>query len=90
VDTVVADTSRAALLVVAGDAVTDLAEAGQLPLLRRSLRLDVDVDQVSRSLPLVTLNRRYGLKISQPPEPKAVERPRHGGERSGQQPGDMA
>ena len=57
----------------------DLAKAGQL--------LVVDVDQVSRPLPLLTLNRSFGLKISQPPEPKTVKHPGHGGERSGQKPG---
>ncbi len=36
VDTVVADASRAALLAVAGDAMTDLAKAGKL--------FDVDMD----------------------------------------------
>jgi hypothetical protein len=51
VDTVVADVSRGALLTVAGDAVPDFAKAGQLSLLRRSLRLDVDVDRSPGVLP---------------------------------------
>lgn len=46
-DSVVADAGRAALLSVASDAVADLAKASQL--------LDVDMDQVSGMLPLVTL-----------------------------------
>ncbi len=40
VDTFVADASRAALLPVTGDAVTDLAKAGLL--------FDIDVDQVAK------------------------------------------
>ena len=71
VDTVVADASRAALLAVAGDAVADLAKAGEL--------FDVDMDQVSRMLPLVALHWRFGFEISQPLETKEVEHPGHGG-----------
>jgi hypothetical protein len=80
-DAVLADPGRAALLSVAGDAVADLAKAGQL--------FDVDMDQVSRMFPLVALDWRFGLEIPQPPETKAVEHPGHGGEGSGQQPGDV-
>jgi hypothetical protein len=40
-------------------------------------------------LPLVALHWRFGLEIPQPPETKAVEHPGHGGEGSGQQPGDV-
>jgi hypothetical protein len=50
VDTVVADASRAALLAVAGDAMTDLAKAGKL--------FDIDMDQVSGMVPLVAQDRR--------------------------------
>ena len=81
VPTVVADAGRAALLTVACDAVDDLATAGEL--------FDVDMDQVSGMLPLVALHWRFGLEIPQPPETKAVEHPGHGGEGSGQQPGDV-
>ena len=56
VHAVVADAGRAALLTVAGDAVADFPESSQLPLLRRSLQLDVDVDQVARPLPLVAVD----------------------------------
>ena len=47
VHTVVADYGRAALLPVACNAVPDLAVASELSLLRSSLRLDVDMDQVA-------------------------------------------
>ncbi len=35
------------------------------------------------------LQWRFGLEIPQPPETQAVEQPGHGGEGSGQQPGDV-
>jgi len=81
VHTVVADAGRAALLPVTCDAVPDLAKAGEL--------LHVNMDQVPRMLPLVALHWRFGFEISQPPETKALEHPGHGGEGSGQQPGDV-
>jgi hypothetical protein len=90
VDAVVANARGAALLAVAGDAVTDFAKAGELLLLRRSLRLDVDMDQISGLLPLVALDRGLGLEIPQPPQTKAVEHPGHGGEGCDQKPGDVA
>jgi hypothetical protein len=90
VDAVVANARGAALLAVAGDAVTDFAKAGELLLLRRSLRLDVDMDQVSGMLPLVALDWMFGLEIPQPPQTKAVENPGHGGERCCQKPRDVA
>jgi hypothetical protein len=80
-NTVVADAGRAALLPVTGDSVASLAKAGEL--------FAVDMDQVSWMLPLVALDRRFRLQISQPLETKAVEHPGHGGEGSGQQPGDV-
>jgi hypothetical protein len=82
VHTVVAGAGRAALLTLAGDAVADPVMAGQL--------LDVDVDQVARRLALEALHWRFGLQIPQPPEPQAVQSSGHGGEGSGQQPGDVA
>jgi hypothetical protein len=82
VDTVVADPSRAALLAITRDAVTDLAETGQL--------LDIDVDQVARCLALVALNWRLGVQVSQPTQAQPVQDPRHSEERSSQEPGDMA
>ncbi len=90
VHTVVADAGRAALLTVAGDAVADPVKAGQLPLLRRSLRLDVDVDQAARGLVLVALHWRFGLQIPQLPEPQAVQSSGHAGEGSRQPAGDVA
>ena len=74
VDPVVSDASRAALLPVACDAVTNLAEEGQL--------LGVDVNQIAGPLPLIALNRRPWIKVSQPAQPQAVQRSAHGGERS--------
>ncbi len=82
VDPVVSDASRAALLPVVCDAVTNLAEAGQL--------LDVDVNQIAGPLPFVALNRRLWIKVSQPAQPQAVQRSGHGGEGSRQQPGDVS
>lgn len=81
VDPVVADACGTALLPVAGDAVTHLAEAGQL--------LDVDVNQAARRLALITLHHRFGLQVPQPPQAQAVQAPGHGGEGCNQQPGDM-
>jgi hypothetical protein len=49
VDTVVAHAGRAALLAVSSDAMADLAKAGEL--------FDVDMDQVSETVPLVALGR---------------------------------
>ena len=66
----IANTRGVALLAVAGDAVYDLAEAGQL--------LDVDVDQVAGCLALVALQRRLGLQIPQPTQPQAIKSPRQG------------
>ncbi len=81
VDPVVTDASRAALLPVSCDAVSHLAEAGQL--------LDVDVNQVAGPFPFVALNRRLWLQVSQPAQPQAVQRSGHGGERSREQPGNV-
>jgi hypothetical protein len=48
------------------------------------------MDQVTRRLALVALHWRFGLQISQPPEPQAVQSSGHGGEGSRQQPSDVA
>jgi hypothetical protein len=69
------------MLPVTGNSVPDIAKASQF--------LDVDVDQVAWRFTLVTLYWRFGLKISHSPKTKAVEHPGHGGEGSGQQPGDV-
>jgi hypothetical protein len=79
---VVANTRRAALLAVAGEAMPDLTGAGQL--------LDVDVDQVGRCLALVEVERRFRFHLSQHSQPQAIQSPRHGGEGGDQQPGDVA
>jgi hypothetical protein len=59
VDTFVVDTSRAAQLAVAGDAVSDLAEAAQL--------FDFDLDQVSGMVPFVVLDTMLGFQIPESP-----------------------
>ncbi len=82
VDTVVADASRAALLAAAGDAVTDFPELSQL--------FDVNVDQVTRPLPLVAVDWWFWGQVSQAAQPQAVENPRHSGEGRDEQPGDVA
>jgi hypothetical protein len=51
VHTVVADPGRAALLTGAGVAVADPVKAGQFPLLRSSIGLDLDVAPVQASMP---------------------------------------
>ncbi len=81
VDTVVADSSRAALLAAAGDAVTDPAKAGKL--------FDVDMDQVSGMVPLVALERRLGFQIPESAQVQQVQGPGHGGERGSQHPSDV-
>ena len=78
---VVADACGTALLPVAGDAMHHLAEAGQL--------FDINVDQVTRRLALVALHQWLGDQVSQPAQSQAVQGPVHGGEGSGQQPGEV-
>jgi len=82
VDPVIAGARGASLLTIAGDAMSDPAEAGQL--------FDVDVNQVARCLALVALHRCLGVQVSQPPQAQVVQGPGHGGEGSGKQPGDVA
>ena len=80
-DLVVADAIGAALLAVTGDAVPLLAKASQ--------QLDVDVDQIARFLPLVTMHRWLVFKVSQAAQTKTAEGPGDGGEGRLQQPGDV-
>ena len=82
VDLVVADPIGPPFLPVAGDPVAYLPEAGQ--------GLDIDVDQVARSLPLVALHRRSGLQVAESPQAQPAEGSGNGGEGSRQQPGDVA
>jgi hypothetical protein len=81
-DLVVANASGAALLPIAGDAVSDLPEPGQ--------RLDVDVDQVARPRPFVPLYRWFGIQIAQAPEPQSAESPGDSGEGRPQQTGNVS
>lgn len=60
---------------LAGASVPDFPEPGQGLLLRRSLRLDVHVDQVARSLPLVALHGWLGLQLPQTAQTKLAECP---------------
>jgi hypothetical protein len=89
VDAVVANARGAALLAVASDAVTDFAKAGELLLLRRSLRLDVDMDQVSGTVPLVALDSRLVFQITESAQSQPVQGPGHSGERGSQHPSDV-
>ncbi len=74
------------------------SKAGQLPVLRISHWLDVDVDQVKGALPFVALDRRpilcrsarVGLQVSQPTQTQMIQGSGHGGEGCCQQPGDVA
>jgi hypothetical protein len=79
--TVIADAGRATLLPITSNAVGDLSKAGEL--------FDIDMDQVSRMLPVVAHDRKFGLQVSQPSQTKASEHPGHDGEGNGQQPGDV-
>jgi hypothetical protein len=63
-------------------------KAGLLLLLRRNLRLGVDMDQHSRLLPLVSLHRLFGLQVAQPAKAKSVHRPAHRAEGHLEQAGD--
>ena len=80
-DSVVTDTNRTALLPVACDAVSHLAEASRL--------LEVDVNQVAEPFPFVALKMRLGFQVLQPAQAQAIERSGHGGEGSREQPGDV-
>lgn len=66
---VVANACGAALFPFSCDAVVHLPKAARFPLLLRSLRLDGDVNEIFRHLPLVALNRWFVVQISQPPQP---------------------
>ncbi len=61
--------------------MTDLPEVGQL--------FDVDVDLSTRMLTLVALDRRLELKIPESAQAQPVQDPRHNGERSIMQPGEV-
>lgn len=61
--------------------MADTLETGQLLLLRRSLRLRVDMDHVARAFPLVALHWLLGLQIPEPAKPQRVHHPPDGGER---------
>jgi hypothetical protein len=80
-DLVIADAVGAALLPITGDPVADLTEPGQ--------RLDVDVDQVARSLPLVPLLWGLGLQVPETAQPQSAESPGDDGEGSPQQAGNV-
>lgn len=89
-DSVVTNAFCMAMLPVASDAMYHLAESGQLPLPRRSLRLDIHVDQIARCLTLVALHCRLGLQISQTHQAQLIQGSCHRREGSGQQPADMS
>ena len=62
--------------------MADLAEAVQ--------RLDVDVEQIARPLPLLTLYWRHGLQIPATTQARLTEGPGDGREKGLEQPGDVA
>ena len=74
VDLLVAGASRTALTAVAGDAVADPLEPGEL--------FGVDMDHVARLLPLVSLHRRLGVEVPQLSKAQSLHRPRDGRQRS--------
>ena len=82
VNLVVADAVGAALLAITGDPVAHPAEAVQ--------GLDVDVDQVARTLPLVTPHEWFGIQVPQSTQTQSAESTGDCGERGLQQPGDVA
>ena len=47
------------------------------------------VDQVAGPFSFVSLNKRLWIKVSQSPQPQAVQRAGQGGERIREQPGDV-
>jgi hypothetical protein len=59
-----AGSRRATLLAISSDAMAHPLKTGQLLLLRRSLRLGVDMNHVPRLLPLVPLHRGFGFQIA--------------------------
>jgi hypothetical protein len=68
--------------------MADLLETGPLSLLRRSLRLGVDMDHVAGALPQVAPHWLLGLQILEPAKPLGVHHPPDGGEGSLEGPGD--
>jgi hypothetical protein len=72
---------------ISGDPVTDPLKAGQLLLLRRSLRLGIDVDHVAGLCPLVPAYRLGWLQVLKPSKPYGLEHSANGGERRRQHPG---
>ena len=70
--------------------MTDPLKAGQLPLLRRSLRLDIDMDHVARLFPLVAPHRRFGVKVLESSQTQALHEPANGGKGRGEGPCDAA
>jgi hypothetical protein len=79
---------RAAFTTITGDALTDPLKARQLSLIRRSLRLGVDVDHVAGLRSLVPADWLCGLQVSQTPEPNGYEPTANGGQRCCQVFGD--
>jgi len=84
----VTHTTGGAQAAISGDPVTEPFKAGQLLLLRRSLRLGVDVDHVAGLCPLVAAHRLCRLQVLEPAKPYGLEDPANGGERSCQHPGN--
>ena len=81
-------TTGGAQAAISGDPVTDPFKAGQLLLLRRSLRLGIDVDHVAGLCPLVAAHRLSGLQVLESAETQGLEHSAHSGERYSQDPGN--
>jgi hypothetical protein len=84
----VSRTTGGAKAAITGDLVTNPLKAGQLLLLRRSLRLGVDVDHVARPGPLIAAHWLCRLQVLEPAETQGLEHSAHSGERCGQDPGN--
>ena len=67
---------------VAGDAVADALEAGEL--------LDIEVYELARPLALTAANRHRRLQALEPPDPTPLQPGRHGGASDIDLPGDLS
>jgi len=79
---VVADEVRAALLAIASKLVVHPAAAGH--------GRGIDVDQVARMLPLVTLHEWFGIQVPKSTNTQSAKILGDDGDKSLQQPGDVA
>lgn len=76
-DLLIACFCKAAKPPITGDAVADALKAGQLLLLRKSLRLVVNMDDVAGLGPLAEPHRRRRLQVFEPPNSHCLELAAH-------------